>query len=411
MTRYLVGGAVRDQLLGKPVADRDWVIVGATAEQMQARGFRPVGRDFPVFLHPITGEEHALARRERKSGPGHRGFQVQADPSVRLEDDLSRRDLTINAMAMSPDDRLVDPWGGAEDLKRRQLRHVSDAFIEDPLRVLRVARFAARLDPLGFKVAGETMALMTRMVRAGSLAELAPERIWQETHKALCSDRPAVYFQILRRCGALEAVFPELEALFGVPQPPHHHPEIDSGVHTLMVLTAAARLSHRAELRFAALLHDLGKAVTEPKCWPRHIGHEPAGVPLIRALCQRLKVPARFQDLAELVGGQHMLVHRALEMKPETLVRYLDRWDAYRRPERFADLLVVCRADAAGRPGFEEAPYPQKSFLEKVHAATADVAAATFVAQGLRGAEVGEAVRALRIERAREIVAEMRAAS
>ncbi|MFP4272525.1 MAG: multifunctional CCA addition/repair protein [Halothiobacillaceae bacterium] len=402
MARYLVGGAVRDRLLGQDSADRDWVVVGATPEAMTARGFRPVGKDFPVFLHPQTGEEHALARIERKSGRGHRGFVVQADPDVPLEADLSRRDLTINAMAMTPGGELIDPWGGAADLQARLLRHVSPAFEEDPLRVLRVARFAARLDPLGFQVAPETRALMGRMVRKGMLAELPAERVWQETLKALCTERPAVYFKVLRRCGALEAVFPELEALFGVPQPPRHHPEVDSGVHTLLVLDQAARLSDRPEVRFAALLHDLGKARTAPLRWPRHVGHEPAGVPLIQALCMRLRVPARFRDLAELVGGEHMRVHLALEMRPETLVRCLEQWDAFRRPERFGDLLTVCEADARGRPGFEDAPYPQKDFLAGLQSITAQVQARDFVARGLSGTEIGAAVHAERVRLAGE---------
>jgi len=390
---FLVGGAVRDRLLGNPVHDRDWVVVGATEAALLERGFRPVGRDFPVFLHPKTQEEYALARTERKAGKGHRGFKVHAAPSVTLDEDLARRDLTINAMAMDSNGRLIDPWGGEADLKQRLLRHVSPAFADDPLRVLRVARFHARFAPAGFRIALPTLALMNRMVRAGELDHLTPERVWLETEKALASASPATYFRSLRQCGALAVLFPEIEALFGVPQTPHYHPEIDSGVHSLMVLEQAARLSKRVDIRLAALLHDLGKALTPPAKWPRHIGHESAGVPLIRAFCERLRVPTRYRELAELVGGDHMHVHRAEELRPKTLLRLLERWDSYRRPERVEPLLIACQADARGRPGHENAPYPQADFIREIWTQTAAVQARPFVEAGLRGNEVRDALR------------------
>jgi tRNA nucleotidyltransferase (CCA-adding enzyme) len=363
MQVYLVGGAVRDGLLGLPVEERDWVVVGATREEMLRLQYREVGRDFPVFLHPETHEEYALARLERKTAPGYRGFEFRFGPEVTLEQDLARRDLTINAIAEAPDGSLLDPFGGRRDLDARILRHVSDAFVEDPVRVLRVARFAARFAPLGFRVAPETLALMRELVARGELDALVAERVWQETDKALRTAQPAEFFAVLRSCGALPVIFPELDALFGVPQPPQWHPEIDTGVHTLMVLQQAARLSTEPPLRFAALVHDLGKGTTPPGEWPHHHGHEERSVALIEALAARLKVPAEYRDLALIVARYHGIVHRARELKAATILEFLERADAFRRPQRFAQALLACEADARGRTGFEAREYPQRAYL------------------------------------------------
>src|SRR5690242_12111002 len=365
MQVYLVGGAVRDRLLGRPVKERDWVVVGASPEELERQGFVPVGREFPVFLHPQTHEEHALARLERKVAPGYRGFTTQFSPDVTLEEDLRRRDLTINAMAETPGGEIVDPYGGRRDLDARLLRHVSDSFTEDPVRVLRVARFAARYAELGFRVAEETVALMRSMTDSGELEALVPERVWQETERALGESRPDVFFETLRECGALGVIFPELAALYGVPQPPRWHPEIDTGVHVMLALRYAADAGAAVTVRFAVLTHDLGKARTPRERWPSHHGHEDLGVPLIEALCDRLKVPNGHRELAVLAARYHTHVHRALELKPATVLTLLENCDALRRPERFAELLLACEADARGRTGRESEPYPQVAYLKQ----------------------------------------------
>ena len=360
MKVYLVGGAVRDELLGLAVDERDWVVVGASPQALLDLGYKAVGKDFPVFLHPQTGEEYALARTERKTGRGYYGFEAYFAPDVTLEDDLRRRDLTVNAIAKDPETgQLIDPFGGVRDLQSRVLRHVSAAFSEDPLRVLRVARFAARFAPLGFTVAPETLDLMRAMSQTDELNALVPERVWQETLRALSSAVPWRYFEVLREVGALAQVFPELERLFGVPQPPQWHPEIDTGVHTFMVLEQATALSADPRVRFASLVHDLGKGTTPPEEWPRHVGHEERSVKLIEALCERLRVPRDFRELARIVARYHGIAHRADALRASTMVDALDKLDAYRRPERFEQFLVACEADIRGRTGFEKRDYPQ----------------------------------------------------
>jgi tRNA nucleotidyltransferase (CCA-adding enzyme) len=394
---YLVGGAVRDRLLGLPPRERDWVVVGARPEELERRGFMLVGREFPVFLHPETREEYALARLERKVAPGYRGFVTQFSPDVTLEDDLSRRDLTINALAEDAAGHLIDPHGGARDIKARVLRHVSDAFAEDPVRILRVARFAARYADLGFVVAPETLALMRHMVGSGEAGALVPERVWQETERALGEPRPEAFFEVLRSCGALGVIFPEIDALFGVPQPPQWHPEIDTGVHTLLVVRMAALLSPSTSVRFAALVHDLGKAVTPRAEWPSHRGHEERRVRLVEALAARLKIPGDHRDLAVLAARHHGNVHRAHELRAATVLRVLEQTDAFRRPERFEDLLLACEADARGRTGLEQRPYPQRPYLSAARAAAAAVTLAEGEREGLAGAEIGERLRAARL--------------
>ena len=389
MQTFLVGGAVRDALLGVPVRERDWVVVGALPEELTRAGYRQVGKDFPVFLHPESHEEYALARTERKTGPGYHGFETRFSPEVTLEEDLRRRDLTINAMARAADGVLVDPYGGAADLAARRLRHVSDAFAEDPVRILRVARFAARYAPLGFTIAPETLALMQQMVVAGEAAALVPERVWQETVKALAAPAPQQYFAVLRSVGALAVVFPELDRLWGVPQPARWHPEIDTGVHVLMVLEAAARLSELARVRFAALTHDLGKGETPPEQWPGHIGHEARSVALVEALARRLKVPNDFRELATLVARYHGLCHRALSLRPGTVLELLENGDALRRPERFAEFLLACEADMRGRGGFGERPYPEGDFLRAALSAVRAVALNATEREGLDGEAIG----------------------
>ncbi|MFU8821675.1 MAG: multifunctional CCA addition/repair protein [Gammaproteobacteria bacterium] len=398
METYLVGGAVRDELLGLPVGERDWVVVGATQDEMERAGFRPVGRDFPVFLHPDSHEEYALARTERKTAPGYRGFVVNASPEVTLEEDLLRRDLTVNAIARAPDGRLVDPWGGVRDLEARVLRHVSPAFAEDPVRILRTARLAARFSELGFTVAPDTMQLMRDMVAAGEADALVPERVWQETRRALESAHPDVFLAVLRECGALAAVFPEVDALFGVPQPARWHPEVDTGRHMLLCMRAAARLGLDVETRFAVLLHDLGKGTTPPQFWPAHHGHEDRSVTLARRLCERLRAPTSFRELAEIVARFHGLCHRAAELRPATLLKLLEGTDALRRPERFAKFLLACEADLKGRDGLEHAPYPQAELLRRAQVAAASVDPQPLVAAGLKGEALRAQLRALRVE-------------
>ena len=399
MKTYLVGGAVRDRLLGRPVIEHDYVVVGATPDELVALGLRPVGKDFPVFLHPRTGEQYALARTERKTGPGYYGFETRFAPDVTLEEDLARRDLTINAMASDDDGNLVDPYGGRRDLEARLLRHVSPAFVEDPLRVLRVARFAARFAGLGFTVAPETLDLMRGIAASGELAALVPERVWVETERALGEQQPTVYFEVLRACGALEVVFPEIAALFGVPQPEKWHPEIDSGLHTMQVLEVAAELSGDTTVRFAALVHDVGKGLTPREQWPRHIGHEAAGAALIERLCARLRVPNEHRDLAVLVARHHAKVHRVAELRPGTLLELLEQTDAFRRAERFERMLVACEADARGRgPELRIAPYPQAALLRGVRDAAAAVRLDPAIVAAESGPVIAERMRSARIE-------------
>ncbi|MFJ5439064.1 multifunctional CCA addition/repair protein [Pectobacterium brasiliense] len=388
MKIYLVGGAVRDSLLGLPVTEKDWVVVGATPESLLAQGYQQVGKDFPVFLHPVSRDEYALARTERKSGKGYTGFVCHAAPDVTLEQDLLRRDLTINAIARTERGDLIDPYHGHRDLENRVLRHVSDAFSEDPLRVLRVARFAARFAHLGFQIAEETMVLMQKMAHEGELAYLTPERVWKETEKALGTSSPDVYFQVLRDCGALAVLFPEIDNLYGVPAPAKWHPEIDTGIHTMMTVAMAARLSPEIDVRFATLCHDLGKGLTPPELWPHHHGHGPAGVKLVEALCQRLRVPNPIRDLAKLVAEYHDLVHTVQVLQPKTLLKLFDAIDVWRKPQRLEQLALTSEADARGRAGFEENPYPQGDYLREAFRVASQVSSADVVADGFKGIDV-----------------------
>ncbi|WP_287028764.1 multifunctional CCA addition/repair protein [Pseudomonas sp. UBA6310] len=397
MQIFKVGGAVRDRLLGRPVTEVDWVVVGSTAEEMQALGFRPVGADFPVFLHPKTGEEYALARTERKSGRGYGGFTFFADPRVTLEEDLIRRDLTINAMAEDDHGQLIDPYHGQQDLQARLLRHVSPAFAEDPLRVLRVARFAARYAPLGFRVAEETQALMRQLAESGELQALTPERSWKEISRALMEPRPDVFVQVLRDCGALAELLPEVDALFGVPQPPQHHPEIDTGAHVLAVLRQCAEHGQPLTVRWACLLHDLGKGLTPPEEWPKHIAHEHKGRKPIAAVNARCKVPRECAELALLVGEYHTHAHRALELRPSTLFELLQQFDIYRRPQRFEEFIAASEMDARGRLGLEQRDYPQADYLRGAADAARAVAVRPLLEKGFQGAQLGEALNRERL--------------
>lgn len=410
MKTYLVGGAVRDALLNLPVKDRDWVVVGATPDALQAQGFQQVGRDFPVFLHPDSREEYALARTERKSGNGYTGFVTWSAPDVTLEQDLQRRDLTINAIAQADNGDLIDPFQGERDLQARLLRHVSDAFNEDPLRVLRVARFAARFAHLNFRIADETQALMRQMAASGELGHLTAERVWKETEKALTSRNPQVYFQTLRDCGALAVLFPELDRLFGIPAPAKWHPEIDTGVHTLMTLTLAASLSDEVEVRFATLFHDVGKALTPPEKWPSHHGHGAAGVPLVEALCQRLRVPNAIRDLALLVTEFHDIVHTIERQSADALVALFDRIDAWRKPQRVEQIALTSEADARGRAGLESMAYPQGDYLRQAFALAQSVPTKAVIEAGFKGAEVREELTRRRIAMVAQGIAEMRPA-
>ena len=399
MKRYLVGGAVRDALLGRPGSDRDWVVVGARAQEMLDAGYLPVGRDFPVFLHPQTKEEHALARTERKTGPGYHGFEMHADPGVTLEDDLLRRDLTINAIAQDEAGTLIDPHGGQRDLAAKVLRHVSPAFTEDPVRILRLARFAARFE--GFTVAPETLVLMRAMVEAGEVDALVAERVWQELARGLMEPRPSRMFEVLRACGALARLLPEVDRLWGVPQPEAHHPEIDTGVHLMLVLDMAARLEASLAVRFACLCHDLGKGTTPAEALPRHLGHEGRSVQLLRDVCTRLRVPVDCRELAEIVAREHGNVHRSGELNAAAIVRLLERCDAWRRPDRFGEALLACECDARGRLGLGESPYPQRARLSEALARALGMDAAAVVAQaqarGASGPALADAVRAARV--------------
>lgn len=404
MQVYLVGGAVRDSLLGGTAYDRDWVVVGSTPEEMLQQGFQQVGKDFPVFLHPDTKEEYALARTERKAGTGYHGFEVFAEPSVTLEEDLVRRDLTINAIAQTQEGQIVDPYNGRQDLNDRILRHVSEAFKEDPLRVLRVARFAAKLAPYGFTLAEETEQLMVKMVSSGELSDLTPERVWQEVVKALDTAKPSLFFEVLDKVGAVKVLFPELFQLHGVTQPEKHHPEGDVWIHTMMVLDAAAKLSEDSAVRFAALVHDLGKGVTPKEYWPKHHGHEGAGIPLVKAISKRYRLPKKVQQLAEKVTEFHGLVHKGLDsagqpyLKPVTYLKVIKGCGALKNRDDFEKVLLACESDAKGRTGYEAVSYPQRLFWLALRDAAVEVDNQEIIAQGFQGAEIAAAIEAKRLE-------------
>ena len=398
MRVFLVGGAVRDQLLGLEVQDRDFVVINSTPEHMLAQGFNQVGKDFPVFLDPKTGAEYALARTERKQGVGYTGFSCYAGQDVSLEDDLARRDLTINAMAQSADQQLIDPYGGQQDLERKTLRHISPAFSEDPLRVLRVARFAARFAKLGFRIAEETLQLMANIAKSGELQSLSPERIWTETEKALQTDSPQIYFQVLRDCGGLAALFPEVDNLYGVPAPKRWHPEIDTGIHTLMVVEQAALLSDSVAFRFACLVHDLGKALTPESEWPSHKGHGMKGLSVIKKFCKRLKVPNDCRDLALLVSEHHTNIHSAFELRASTMVGIMDKCDAWRKPERFQQMLQCCVADSKGRTGFELLPYPTADYMWQALQQALKVDIQEIIKEGFQGVEIRHKLNEQRIQ-------------
>jgi tRNA nucleotidyltransferase (CCA-adding enzyme) len=410
---YVVGGAVRDAMLGLPVKDRDYVVVGATPDQMRVHGFLPVGRDFPVFLHPDTHEEYALARTERKTAPGYTGFSFHASPDVTLEQDLLRRDLTINAIAQDANGDLIDPYGGRADLEARIFRHVSAAFAEDPVRILRVARFAARFTE--FSVADETLSLMQQMVASGEVDALVPERVWQELSRGLMEAKPSRMFMVLRDAGALARILPEIAVLDSVPQPAQHHPENDTLVNVMMVIDAAAQQSASLAVRFAALVHDLGKGTTSPEQGPKHIAHEAGSVALVEALCERLKIPGEVRDLAVMTAREHGNVECALEMRADTLVRMLERCDAFRKPARFMDLLLACEYEARGRTGAEEKPFPQRAYLQTVLAAVQSIAAGEIAAAvsanhpGKPAEAIGQAIRAARVASVEAVMAHKKA--
>lgn len=395
MKTYLVGGAVRDQLLGLEVVDRDWVVVGTTPEHMIKSGFKPVGKDFPVFIKPDSGEEYALARTERKTAKGYQGFAFNTSPDITLEDDLSRRDLTINAIAQATDGTVIDPFNGQDDLQFGILRHVSEAFIEDPVRILRVARFAARFD---FTVAPETMELMKSMSANGEVDALVAERVWSEFHKALLTNHPRKFIEILRECGALKKILPEIDDLFGIPQPEQHHPEIDTGIHTLMVLEQACKISNEPMVRFAALMHDLGKAKTPSSGWPRHIGHEKLGVSVIKELCLRLRIPSKFRELACIVSEFHLKMHCLNELKNSTILKLLESTGSLRNEQRALHFVLCCEADAKGRTGFENREYPQKELFFDYLKAANSVNSQAIAKQYDNGLAIKEAIRRERIK-------------
>ena len=394
MKVYLVGGAVRDQLLGLPVKDRDWIVVGATPATLLSLGYQQVGKDFPVFLNPKTKEEYALARTEHKSSAGYTGFICDFSPTITLEQDLIRRDLTINAMAQSEDGEIIDPYGGKQDLENRILRHISPAFSEDPLRVLRVARFAARYHSLGFKIASETLDLIAELAQSGELQHLTAERVWLETEKALNEKNPEIYFETLHKTGALRVLFPEIDALYGVPNPVKHHPEVDSFIHTMLVLKQAVNLTennlilNKSAVRFAAICHDLGKALTPQNILPHHYGHEQAGIKPTRSLCKRLKVPSYFQELAELTCEFHTHIHKAFELRAETVITLFNRFDVWRKPQRFQEFLQVCLADTRGRTGFENKDYPQIDYINQLLQAANEVDVQQVIADGFEKQEI-----------------------
>jgi tRNA nucleotidyltransferase (CCA-adding enzyme) len=401
MKTYLVGGAVRDKLLGIPVKDRDWVVVGATPEDMLEKGFKAVGKDFPVFLHPESKEEYALARTERKSGKGYKGFTFHTSPEVTLEEDLERRDLTINAIAEDEEGNMIDPYGGVKDIKEGMLRHVSPAFTEDPLRVLRIARFAASL---GFKIAPETMQLLKEISETDELDALVPERVWTEMEKALSGKYPARFILVLRSCNALQKLFPEIEALFGIPQPKKYHPEIDTGLHTIMSLNQSVRLSDDPMIRFATLVHDLGKATTPKNKLPSHHGHEARGVKIIEKLCKRYRIPNKYRELACQASRFHLDCHRIQEMKPETVLKRLEQLDAFRKPDRFDQFLIVCEADARGRAGFEDSDYPQANYFLSALIAANSVDTKSIQEYGFEGKQLGLEIKNKRIEKIKAII-------
>jgi len=404
MEIYLVGGAVRDKLLGFPVIEKDWVVIGETPESMVKEGFRPVGKDFPVFLHPQSHDEYALARTERKTAPGYKGFAVHASPDVSLEQDLIRRDLTINAMAMTPQGQLIDPYGGQQDLEKRIFRHISPAFAEDPVRILRVARFSARYGHLGFTLAEETRLLMQSMVVAGEVDYLVPERVWAELFKALKEQTPSAFFHTLKDCTALEKIFPEINCLFGVPQPEKHHPEIDTGLHSMLCLEQAAQLSTSPEVRFAALVHDLGKGLTPKELWPHHYGHEKNGLHALEMLCGRLRVPNAFKSLAIHVMQYHTHCHKAFELRASTLTDALGVLGAFKANNTLHEFLLACEADAKGRTGFEHTSYPQAEMIKLAAKAAASVDTSAILNSELKGANIGEAIRRLRIKAVADVI-------
>lgn len=404
MEIYLVGGAVRDKLLRLPVKEQDWVVLGETPESMVSNGFRPVGKDFPVFLHPQSHEEYALARTERKTAPGYKGFVVHASPDVTLEQDLIRRDLTINAIAMTPQGQIIDPYGGQHDLEQRIFRHISPAFAEDPVRILRVARFAARYTHLGFTLAEETRELMQSMVSAGEVDALVPERVWAELFKALNEQSPSAFFYTLKDCAALDKIFPEINRLFGVPQPEKYHPEIDTGIHCMLCLEQAALLSPNPEVRFAALVHDLGKGLSPKEHWPHHYGHETSGLPILEKMCDRLRAPNSFKSLAQQVMQYHTHCHRAFELRASTITDLLASLGAYKQTNKLPEFLLACEADAKGRTGFENTPYPQAELLNGAAKAATAIDASSILNSGLEGPQIGEAIRCLRIKAVAEFI-------
>lgn len=406
MKIYLVGGAVRDKLLGFTPREKDWAVVGATPEDMLNKGFKRVGKDFPVFLHPETHEEYALARTERKTAPGYKGFEFHASSDVTLEQDLLRRDLTINAMAEDEDGNIIDPYNGILDLDQRILRHVSAAFSEDPVRILRVARFAARFASLEFIVADETLALMRDMVNSGEVDALVPERVWKELETALATDTPQQFFSTLRDCDALQKLFPEIEQLYGVPQSENHHPEIDTGVHTMMVLEQCARLTDNPVTRFAALVHDLGKGITPKEEWPKHLNHEENSVPLINALCDRYRIPNEYRELAIHVARYHLHCHKANELRASSILKLLKNIDAFRKPERFQQFLIACEADSRGRKGYENSPYPQAKILQAALNAANQVDVKALTEAGFTGKQIGKKLHELQVNAIKKIIAE-----
>ena len=400
---YLVGGAVRDEILGYPFKENDWVVVGATVDDMLKAGYQQVGKDFPVFLHPETKDEHALARTERKTAAGYKGFEVHASPDVTLEEDLIRRDLTINAIAKDGNGEFIDPFNGIADIDNRVLRHVSAAFSEDPVRILRIARFMARYAHLGFSIADETMTLMKKMVDAGEVDALVAERVWQEMQKALTEKTPIAFITALRTCGALKRILPELDRLWGIPQPEEHHPEIDTGIHTELVLQQACKLSDDPQVRFAALLHDLGKGTTPENEWPRHIAHEARGAKIVLEVCKRLRIPNEYRDLAERTARFHLHYHRALELKPATVVKTLEQLDAFRKPERFEKFLLASEADARGRPGYEDKDYPQGDYFRQALKVSSDIDIGELRAQGFENMALANRIKEVRTEAVKKL--------